>query len=284
MDYMKKIYRPMQTRRITHHKCRINLSIDESKAQQIVHFIPWRVERLSRLFSRCLQHDPKERSTRELKKEIQVNSGGSCELYEALKNFLVNRPLIFLMTMFPKYGKSRFEIEIVFPDYDGTYQEREQKGAIVPKNRWIDNLTLSDLMEQHFTTTRKWSCTCDAAVVTHVPLSHPWEDHYTPKSKFTDSEPDYDLPSSTLHERAHPSRSNKQHADHGATQPKYGMGRPAPESVEQDRKIKPFDKKPTTFMFHATYNDQIYNIPATRNQAGEKLDPTRENPCPSCKH
>ena len=75
-------------------------------------------------------------------------------------------------------------------------------------------------------------------------------------------EPDYDLPSSTLHERTHPSRSNKQHADHGTTQPKCGMRRPAPESVEQERKIKPFDKKPITFMFHATYNDQ----------AGEKLD------------
>ena len=36
-------------------------SFDESKAQQIVHCILWRVERLSRLFSR---HDPKARSTR----------------------------------------------------------------------------------------------------------------------------------------------------------------------------------------------------------------------------
>ena len=73
-------------------------------------------------------------------------------------------------------------------------------------------------------------------------------------------EPDYDLPSPTLHERAHPSSFNKQHADHGATQPKYGMRRPAPEPVEQERKTKSCDKKPITFVFHATYNDQIYNI------------------------
>ena len=57
-----------------------------------------------------------------------------------------------------------------------------------------------------------------------------------------------------------PSRFNKLHADHGTTQPKYGMRRPAPESVERERKIKPFDKKPITFMLHATYNDQVYNI------------------------
>ena len=35
--------------------------IDESKAQQIVRFILWRVERLSRLLSRWLRHDPKKK-------------------------------------------------------------------------------------------------------------------------------------------------------------------------------------------------------------------------------
>ena len=81
------------------------------------------------------------------RREARVNPDGSCELFEAVcvvsdaRNFLGNKPLIFLMTMFPKYGKSRIEIAFVFPDYDGTYQERERKGAIVPKNRWIDNLT-----------------------------------------------------------------------------------------------------------------------------------------------
>ena len=38
---------------------------------------------------------------------------GSCELFKALCG---NKPLIFLMTVFPKYGKSRIEIAFVFPD------------------------------------------------------------------------------------------------------------------------------------------------------------------------
>ena len=107
---------------------------------------------------------------------------------------------------------------------------------------------------------------------------------FTEQQDYQQQEPDCDLPSSTLHERNHPARSNKQHADHGTTRPKYGMRRPEPKSVEQERKIKPFDKKPITFMFHATYNDQIYNILEQGIKPGKKLDPTRANPCSSCKH
>ena len=38
------------------------------------------------------------------------------------------------------------------------------------------------------------------------------------------------------------------------------MRRPAPQSIEEERKIKPFAKKPITFMFHATYGENMINI------------------------
>ena len=38
------------------------------------------------------------------------------------------------------------------------------------------------------------------------------------------------------------------------------MRRPAPPSIEEERKIKPFAKKPITFMLHATYGEQLISI------------------------
>ena len=38
------------------------------------------------------------------------------------------------------------------------------------------------------------------------------------------------------------------------------MRRPAPPSIEEERKIKPFAKKPITFMFHATYGEHLISI------------------------
>ena len=77
---------------------------------------------------------------------------------------------------------------------------------------------------------------------------------YTEKQDYRQQEPDFDLPSSTLHERIHPSRSNKP--------------RPAPGPVRQDRKVGPFNKKPITFMFHATYNAQLHSILEQGNKPG----------------
>ena len=42
----------------------------------------------------------------------------------------------------------------------------------------------------------------------------------------------------------HPSRSEAPHEDEGIAQPKRRMRRPAPPSIEEERKIKPFAKKP----------------------------------------
>ena len=57
-------------------------------------------------------------------------------------------------------------------------------------------------------------------------------------------EPDYDLPTESIPPSPHPSRSDAPHEDEGTAQAKYRMRRPAPPSIEEERKIKPFAKKP----------------------------------------
>ena len=141
-------------------------SIEEHRAKQIVHLILCRIQRMSRLFSGCLRHDPREESQTAMKKRTELNLDGSCELFEALtsithaKNFLRNKPGIFLMTMFPNYGKSSFEVAFVFPSFDGTYEERQKKKTIVPRGRWIDCLT-STVAHRAIRPAkiRTWSCT-----------------------------------------------------------------------------------------------------------------------------
>ena len=121
--------------------------MDESKAKQITDLILWRIERLSRLFSGCFRHDPKQGNHRECQRPVEMNPDGSVELYDALgcvthaKNFMGNRPGLLLMAMLPDYGKARFEIAFVYPSVGGSYNERKAEGRIVPRNRWIDNLT-----------------------------------------------------------------------------------------------------------------------------------------------
>ena len=72
---------------------------------------------------------------------------GCVELYDALtciahaRNLMGNKPGLLLMAMFPNYGKARFQIAFVYPSVDGSYNERKARGDIVPRNRWIDNLT-----------------------------------------------------------------------------------------------------------------------------------------------
>ena len=159
-------------------------------------------------------------------------------------------------------------------------QERERKGVIVPKNRWIDNLTSQaarkalrpDGAAFHNDKEMALYVRCCSGHSRPVEIESIGRPLFPEQQDYQQQEPDYDLPSSTIHERTHPSRSNKQHADQGATQPKYRM-RPAPESVEQERKIKPFHKKPITFMFHATYNDQMYNILEEGIQPGNSSTP-----------
>ena len=79
-------------------------------------------------------------------------------------------------------------------------------------------------------------------------------------SELRQAEPDYDLPTESIPPSPHPSRSDAPHEDEGTAQAKSRMRRPAPQSIEEERKIKPFAKKPITFMFHATYGENLINI------------------------
>ena len=104
--------------------------MDPSKAKQITDLILWRIERMSRLFSGCLRHDPRHGIHKECKRQVGMGSDGSVEIYDALscithaRNFIGNKPGLLLMAMFPNYGKSRFEIarqgENLFQEIDGS--------------------------------------------------------------------------------------------------------------------------------------------------------------------
>ena len=89
------------------------------------------------------------------------------------------------------------------------------------------------------------------------------------KSEPHHDEPDYDLPTESIPPSPHPSRSDAPHEDEGTAQPKYRMRRPAPPSIEEGRKIKPFAKKPITFMFHATYGNQLLSIVENGRKSGK---------------
>ena len=87
-------------------------------------------------------------------------------------------------------------------------------------------------------------------------------------------EPDYDLPTESIPPSPRPSRSEAPHEDEGTAQPKHRTRRPAPPSIEEERKIKPFAKKPITFMFHATYGNQLFSI----MEHGLKSGKSQSNP------
>ena len=91
--------------------------------------------------------------------------------------------------------------------------------------------------------------------------SNPLDDPY--------DEPDYDLPTESIPPSPRPSRSEAPHEDEGTAQPKYRMRRPAPPSIEEERKIKPFAKKPITFMSHATYGNQLLSIMENELKSGK---------------
>ena len=117
-----------------------------SKAKQITDLILWRIERLSRLFSGCFRHDPKQGHHRECRRPVDMGHDGSVELYDALgcithaNNFMGNKPGLLLMAMFPNYGKARFEIAFVYPSVDGPYNERKEGDALFQE---IDGSTTS---------------------------------------------------------------------------------------------------------------------------------------------
>ena len=173
------------------------------------------------------------------------------------------------MAMFPSYGKSRFEIAFVYPSVDGSYNERKARGEIVPRNRWIDKLTTRSAQnalrpngkEFYNDPEMEFYVRCNSGHTRQVEIQSFGRPLYSEQQREPQhDEPDYDLPTESIPPSPHPSRSEAPHEDEGTAQPKRRMRRPAPPSIEEERKIKPFAKKPITFMFHATYGNQLYSI------------------------
>ena len=167
-----------------------------------------------------------------------------------------------LMAMFPNYGKARFEIAFVCPSVDGSYNERKARGDIVPRNRWIDNLNSRSAYDAPRPNGKEFFYVrCNSGHTRQVDLQSFGRPLYSEqKSEPRQEEPDYDLPTESIPPSPHPSRSDAPHEDEGTAQAKSRMRRPAPQSVEEERKIKAFAKKPITFVFRATYGENLINI------------------------
>ena len=106
------------------------LSLTKHSAKAVELIILWRIERMSRLFPAALRHEKEKR-----------HRNAALKIISHAPTLVINRPGIFLRTMFPKYGKGRFEIAFVFPSFGGSYKDRAASGQIVPPHRWTDNLT-----------------------------------------------------------------------------------------------------------------------------------------------
>ena len=143
------------------------------------------------------------------------------------KNFMGNKPGLLLTAMFPEYGKARFEIAFVYPSVDGPYNERKAKGRIVPRNRWIDNLTSRSACDALRPNGRgflndpemEFYVRCNSAHTRQVDLQYfgrcLWSGQ---KSEPHQEEPDYDLPIESIPPSPHPSRSDAPHEDEGKIQ------------------------------------------------------------------
>ena len=227
------------------------VNMDPSKAKQITDLILWRIQRMSRLLSGCFRHDPRQGQNRECKRQVDMGPG-SVELYDALtcithaRNFMGNKPGLLLMAMFPNYGKARF---------DKKSMDRQSQLQIRLRCTWANGKEFLNDPDMEF------YVRCNSGHTRQVDFQSFGRPLYSEqKSEPRPEEPDYDLPTESIPPSPHPSRSDAPHEDEGAAQAKSRMQRPAPQSIEKERKIKPFAKKPITFMFHATYGENLINI------------------------
>ena len=105
-------------------------------------------------------------------------------------------------------------------------------------------------MASHSAKIRTWSVSGHSQ---HVEIESIGRPLWSLQKEYKKPEPSYDLPSSS-------SCKKQDHQDEEKAQPVYRVRRPAPPSIEQDRKTDPFSKIPVTFMFHATYGAQLESI------------------------
>ena len=193
---------------------------------------------------------------------------GSCELYEALctithaRNFLGTIPGIFLMTMLPSFGKSRFEIAFVNPKFDGSYKEREAS-----RDRWIDNLTSQAAFHalgpdgKSFFTDDEMELCVRCNVVTHDMLS--WKPLEDPCGR---------TPGKSHHTTCpmHPSRVIKTMRMR-ARQLRNPLSRTG-------RSFRSGRRSSHSFMFHATHGNQIDIMQqGSKASSQDELTPFRED-------
>ena len=243
-----------------------HFKIHPSAAEHIAGLILWRVERMSRLLSQYLRHNP--RKGKECKYAIKVNRDGSCEFWQVLcaivhaRNFLGVKPGIFLMTVFPTFGKTRFEVAFVYPRFDGTYEERQAKNEIVPRGRWLDSLTSTSAYNalRHDGTSffndkdMEMYVRCIGGHSRSVELESIGRPLWEDQQKHEWEEPSYELPGSSKY------YENVDDDDEEDDQTYHTPHRSKPSSYEKEYNIVPFSKKPVTFMFHSTYGNQLENI------------------------
>ena len=149
--------------------------------------------------------------------------------------------------------KSRFEIAFVFPSVDGTYNERKARGEIVPRNRWIDKLNTRsaqsalrpDGKDFYVDPEMEFYVRCNSGHTRQVDIQSLVRPLFSEQKEPHYDEPDYDLPTESIPPSPHPSRSEAPHGDESTAQPKYRMRRPAPPSVEEERKSSRSRRSPS---------------------------------------
>ena len=241
--------------------------IDSSHAEHIVGLILWRVERLSRLFSENLRHNAWR--GKECREPIQVNRDGSAEFWQVLmqivhaKNFLGARPGIFLMTVFPTFGKSRFEIAFVYPMFDGSYEEREKKNEIVPPHRWISNpmdkaagsALRPDGKNYYNDKAMEMYIRCTAGHTRHVEIESIGKPLWKGQKKEQKwPEPAYGHPRSYENVDADEDDEQDQHWNRQSGKSSHEK-RPA-----SPKRIVPFEDHSVMLAFHVTYANQLEKI------------------------
>ena len=182
-------------------------------------------------------------STRRTRTEEGYQFQPGCEALCAIthaRDFLGTIPGIFLMTMLPSFGKSRFEIAFVYQKFDGSYQEREARNAIVPRDRWIDSLTSKAAFRALRPNGKSFynNDNMELYVRCVTPVKNTWE------------EPSYDLPNASK-------PRDQDHEDESTAAPIHRAGQEDLSVQEEGRHIH--------VPFHLWNSDR--EDPAARSQA-----------------
>ena len=161
----------------------------------------------------------------------------------------------------------------MYPSVDGSYNERKAKGCIVPRNRWIDNLTSRSACDALRHTGREFLndpemefyVRCTSGHTRQVDLQsfgRPLWSGLAKKNRTTIFQQNPFLQVRILQ-------------DEGAAQAKYRVRRPAPHPVKKRERSSRSRRSP---MFHATYGELLISI----MENGLKSGKSQSNPSGEC--